>query len=716
MKNNATKVMLSVFLLIGLITNFCFAETFNMELLAWARYGDCEAVAASGNYVYAGNNGVLQVYDVSNDNHQFLSEVQCPGILDDIVVAGNYLYAGYYNEGIVAEGNGICIINIADPSNVEIVTSFDIDEGVGGLAVENENLYVATNDTVTFVYNVSDLNNITETDAISYEKDSDSALDIAVKDNFVFIAVDEDGMKIFNLDDKSLVKHIAVEDGGFADQTNRMDIEGDYLYMVDENGKLWIVNIADPVNAAIEASITIADGENLYDVDVYEGNVYVASYDNTAYKVDLTDVTNPVVTSVSTDHQNYRIACTNGKAFLASEEDGTAVIRVAFNDDCEYITSAGELTRLNVNEEIKKVYAIADNQTLYIMDWTNPMALETVYYTNDYSESVTSNGNYLYVSGDSTVRVYEVPEEVNAFAQPTVVAEVGHEIAGFDPDPIDVDGDYLYVVDEANNTVVVFDITDPASPVYHMTFEFDGSSPKHVDVKNGVCAVSAYSAGLPLFDVTDIANKNVELKVQKPQAKVYEAAIKDQNVFYANYGDPSGIRVLTWSMGWEYAGVAVDSAFAEDTFYGLDVCDNSNYVFGAADDDPVRMWEFDPTFTTTMGSNFIGSFDIPGDADIYDIEATEDGGLVFVAAGGVGLMLLHNQFVDVAVDDDEIIAEQFELHQNYPNPFNPTTTISYSIPTKMNVEISVYDMMGRKISTLVKQPDECRLSFSNMEC
>lgn len=43
------------------------------------------------------------------------------------------------------------------------------------------------------------------------------------------------------------------------------------------------------------------------------------------------------------------------------------------------------------------------------------------------------------------------------------------------------------------------------------------------------------------------------------------------------------------------------------------------------------------------------------------------------------------------------------LDQNYPNPFNPTTTIKYEIPKNSFVKLSIYDLLGREISTLVNQ-------------
>jgi flagellar hook assembly protein FlgD len=43
----------------------------------------------------------------------------------------------------------------------------------------------------------------------------------------------------------------------------------------------------------------------------------------------------------------------------------------------------------------------------------------------------------------------------------------------------------------------------------------------------------------------------------------------------------------------------------------------------------------------------------------------------------------------------------YALHQNYPNPFNPVTNLSYDLPEDAMVNITVFDMMGRVVRTLV---------------
>jgi hypothetical protein len=46
------------------------------------------------------------------------------------------------------------------------------------------------------------------------------------------------------------------------------------------------------------------------------------------------------------------------------------------------------------------------------------------------------------------------------------------------------------------------------------------------------------------------------------------------------------------------------------------------------------------------------------------------------------------------------------LYSNYPNPFNPSTTIEFSLPKESNVELSVYNIRGQKVKTLVKDEFE----------
>ena len=50
---------------------------------------------------------------------------------------------------------------------------------------------------------------------------------------------------------------------------------------------------------------------------------------------------------------------------------------------------------------------------------------------------------------------------------------------------------------------------------------------------------------------------------------------------------------------------------------------------------------------------------------------------------------------------DEILPITYNLYNAYPNPFNPVTTLRYDLPEDARVNITIYDMMGRIVKTLV---------------
>ena len=66
----------------------------------------------------------------------------------------------------------------------------------------------------------------------------------------------------------------------------------------------------------------------------------------------------------------------------------------------------------------------------------------------------------------------------------------------------------------------------------------------------------------------------------------------------------------------------------------------------------------------------------------------------------------------MGVSISSTLPEQYVLHQNYPNPFNPVTTIRYDLPDDAYVTLTIHDMMGRRVITLVDGPQTAGNRFT----
>jgi hypothetical protein len=66
------------------------------------------------------------------------------------------------------------------------------------------------------------------------------------------------------------------------------------------------------------------------------------------------------------------------------------------------------------------------------------------------------------------------------------------------------------------------------------------------------------------------------------------------------------------------------------------------------------------------------------------------------------LIILDQQFTPVSVEKEtDVVPSQFYVDQNYPNPFNPSTQIKFGITEAANIDLRVYDALGREVAVLI---------------
>ena len=94
--------------------------------------------------------------------------------------------------------------------------------------------------------------------------------------------------------------------------------------------------------------------------------------------------------------------------------------------------------------------------------------------------------------------------------------------------------------------------------------------------------------------------------------------------------------------------------------------------------------------------------------------------LSFVYHEGVEIVMENPEFEGMTISLANFSAEpelpkEFSLAQNYPNPFNPATVIDYALPKAADVNLTVYNVLGQKVTTLVDTYQEAGQQQANFD-
>ncbi|MBN2012178.1 T9SS type A sorting domain-containing protein [candidate division KSB1 bacterium] len=126
-----------------------------------------------------------------------------------------------------------------------------------------------------------------------------------------------------------------------------------------------------------------------------------------------------------------------------------------------------------------------------------------------------------------------------------------------------------------------------------------------------------------------------------------------------------------------------------------------------------RMQSPQTTFTvidTLLGSGteYVDKNVEPGQSYTYRIKAYK-GTVVSDYSNEASLT-----FIDVKEGEKNIPLE-YSISQNYPNPFNPTTTVKISLPQSVVTTLTIYDLMGREVQTLINKKLEAGIHEINFD-
>ena len=524
-------------------------------------------------------------------------------------------------------------------------------------------------------------------------------------DSLIFTApaVDEPTEYLFSL---------VVNDGEFDSGPDSI------LVTVLENGPP-VANAGTDQTVIEDIEVTL-DGLHSYDPSTTGTFTFLwTSLDGTIILSDPAE-TNPTFLSPQVDDTTdfMFILVVNDGAYDSEPDTATVTVLMQnFNTELvghlEYEQGLNDVWGYAASNGIEYALVGSNTGTSIVDVTTNPSEPEEVAFISGLESTwrdIKTYQNYMYVCTEAQqgIQVVDIssPEEAILVETWTGDNDEGVSVHNI----FQADG-YLYVVgtNASFGDMHILDLSNPAAPVLVGTWT--GEYLHDVYVRdNYAYGAGIYSSTMYIIDISDKSNPTTVASWTYP-GKAHACWLTEDDNYLITADEIAGGHVKIWDIQ-DFNNINLVSewtaADAENlTVHNVFVRDNylycSYYVFGLQIVDISDPYQ---PFLAGYFDSYLGENELfGGNWGIYPFTESCN---IYISDRSNGLFVVD--FPDCGTDLESVNEipnpKIFLLHSGYPNPFNPIITLCYDLPEQSFVTLTIYNLMGRKVTQLVNTTQE----------
>ncbi|MBZ0263275.1 T9SS type A sorting domain-containing protein, partial [bacterium] len=591
---------------------------------------------------------------------------------------------------------GVFLMDISDPANLDTLKLFDPARSVYSLAVYENYLYVLSRVEGIIIYDLSDPAN---PDSLTTYETETSGERLYIDGSKAFIAARNDGLEILDLSNPLTPQLLHL-----FDPTVRVEdaiAVGDYVYLAQYSDGVVTLDISDPDTVIAIDTLDVGRTKSLHMSP--NGYLYVAATSDGYSKIDISDPANPqIVYSYDPGGSMYSVTTYRGYVYASVGRTGFLVIDEFDPEDVQEIGYYEPDDGVEMAIEHKGLMHGLSGDFYYVFDVTGAIGAEIQLRPN-YFELVSTNRIFSNMLVDSVfVDVPSIRIVQNIFGD-VYIPEFEVNTIG----EIDETQGYRIYADETTSWFLSGQRVDPEATVvlddgrwHWISYPFNSAVPVEIalqEIADYVVVVMDDDGGLW---VPGVVNTLGSMRTGSGYYIMTEVGVSFQflltaprNIVTQPVVQVPEIEGAPQATGIPYAilvGMSDDLKTQNPSL--IEVYDNKLLVGKAAvleDNEvtPVIAWQGDDHYGLPGYKAGNSITVVVRASDGREIAKTDEAGLF--GKGGYAEILL-----DV---NDSSLPLSFSVAKAYPNPFNPSVTIPFSLPQSGEVSFTVFNTIGQQV-------------------